>query len=544
LGVDFAVPGRGGSGEFVKNSRSFMKRLFGVCLAVLLLFVAAPVMAANQDGAKTDKKVSAVPKERTVVTHASVTIGGQKIPYTATAGTLLLYNDKQEATASVFYIAYTEDGVKEAGARPVTFAYNGGPGGASALVDIGGFGPRRIVWPGVGDTRNEQPPYKLENNEYTILKSTDLVFIDAVGTGYSRIVGKGTPKMFYGIKEDASAFSQFIQRYVTRFGRWNSPKFLLGESYGTTRNAVVAQDLVSSGVYLNGVIMCSTVLNIPTLEFVAGNDLVYPLYLPSYAAVAWYHHKLNPQPASLDALIAQVKEFASGPYEHALFEGAALPAAEKQQIADRLSQLTGIPANLWIEANLRMTLPVFMRRLMGPEGPQTGRFDGRFTTPELQPLLPMPGEGNAGAATSTIMGALTATFDNYLSQTLGYKSERLYKQVNFSVGRDWDMKFQPALGDLGTGESYPNVAPSLTRAMSNDKGMQIMLNNGYFDMATPFYATEYTFAHMDLPASLRANIHEYFYPVGHMLYLNPKAMPMLQKNIDGFIDAASERGGK
>jgi carboxypeptidase C (cathepsin A) len=434
--------------------------------------------------------------------------------------------------------------VKDAAARPVTFAYNGGPGGASALVDIGGFGPRRVEWPGVGDAQAERPPYKLVNNEYSILKSTDLVFIDAVGTGYSRIVGKGTPKMFYGIKEDGEAFSQFIQRYVTRFGRWNSPKFLLGESYGTTRNAVVVQDLASSGVYLNGVIMCSTVLNFPTLEFVAGNDLVYPLYLPSYAAVAWYHHKVNPQPASLDAVINEAKQFASGPYVHALFEGAALPAPEKQQIADRLSQLTGIPANLWIEADLRMTLPVFMRRLLGPEGPQTGRFDARFTTPELQPLLPIPGEGNAGAATSTMMGALTATFDNYLSQTLGYKSERLYKQVNFGIGNDWNMNFHSMLSDMGTGESLPNVAPSLTRAMTNNKGMQVMFNNGYFDMATPFFATEYTIEHMNLPDAQRANIHEYFYPVGHMLYLNLKAMPALQKNIDTFIENASAHTGK
>ncbi len=520
-----------------------MKRAWGLCVVALLCFVAAPAFAAKQDGPKPAAKAEPVPKERTVVTHASVTIDGKQIPYTATAGTLLLYNDKQEATASVFYIAYTEDGVKDAATRPVTFSYNGGPGGASALVDIGGFGPRRVEWPGVGDVQAEQPPYKLVNNEFSILKSTDLVFIDAVGTGYSRIVGKGTPKMFYGFNEDASAFAQFIQRYVTRFGRWNSPKFLLGESYGTTRNAVLARDLVGSGVYLNGVIMCSTVLNFPTLEFVAGNDLVYPLYLPSYAAVAWYHHKLNPQPASLDALIAQAKEFASGPYEHALFEGAALPAAEKQQIADKLSQFTGIPENLWIEANLRMTLPVFMRRLMGPEGPQTGRFDGRFTTPELQPLLPIPA-GGAGAASSTVMGALTATFDNYLSRTLNYTSERIYKQLNFEVNRDWDWKFQPPLSDLGTGESYPNVAPALARAMNNDPGMQIMLNNGYFDMATPFYATEYTFEHMDLPASLRANVHEYFYPVGHMLYLNPKALPMLQNNIDSFIDGASHHGGK
>jgi carboxypeptidase C (cathepsin A) len=517
-----------------------MKRSFGVCLAVLLLFLAGPVFAAQA-------KNSAAAKERTVVTHASVTIDGQKIPYTTTAGTLLLYNDKHEATASVFYIAYTEDGEKDPAKRPITFSYNGGPGYASALVDIGGFGPRRIVWPGVGDVHAEQPPYKLENNEYSILNSTDLVFIDAVGTGYSRIVGAGTPKMFYGFNEDASAFTQFIERYVTRFGRWNSPKFLLGESYGTTRNAVLAQDLVGDGVYLNGVIMCSTVLDFQTLNFVAGNDLPYAVYLPSYAAVAWYHHKLDPQPASLEAVVKEAEHFASGRYLTALFAGSALPAAEKQQIAARLSQLTGIPAKLWIEADLRMTLPVFRRRLMGPEGPMTGRYDARFTTPELEPLLPIPGRGAAGASDTAITGALTATFDNYVSGTLGYTSDRLYQQMSGTVFHHWDWTFRSPLNDLGSGVGNlqsRNVAPSLARAMNNDPGMQVMLNNGYYDMATPFFATDFTFTHMGLPASLRANLHEYFYPVGHMLYVNPKAMPALQKNIDGFIDSASERGGK
>ena len=331
---------------------------------------------------------------------------------------------------------------------------------------------------------------------------------------------------------------------MTRFARWNSPKFLLGESYGTTRNAVLAQDLVGDGVYLNGVIMCSTVLNFSTLEFVAGNDLPYVVYLPSYAAVAWYHNKVQPKPASLEALVEQAKQFASGPYLDALFAGAGLPAAQKQQIAARLSQLTGIPVELWIKADLRMTLPVFMRRLMGPEGPMTGRYDGRFITQELEPLLPIPGEGAEGASTTPLMGALTATFNNYVRETLGYKSDRIYKQLSFAVNRAWDWKFHPALSDLGTGETARNVAPALTRAMNNDPGMQVMLNNGYFDMATPFFATEYTFAHMALPASLRAHVHEYFYPDGHMLYLNPKAMPMLQKNIDGFIEAASGRGGK
>ena len=524
-----------------------MKRLVGACAAMVLVFGAAPLMAAGRQAAKPAETTPPVPKERTVVTHASVTIGGQRIPYTATAGTLLLYNEKHEATASVFYIAYTEDRKADPATRPITFAYNGGPGYASALVDIGGFGPRRLVWPGVGDIKAEQPPYRLVNNGFSILKSTDLVFIDAVGTGYSRIVGKGTPKMFYGFNEDASAFAQFIERYLTRAARWNSPKFLLGESYGTTRNAVLAQDLVNDGVYLNGVIMCSTVLDFSTLNFTAGNDLPYAAYLPSYAAVAWYHHKLTPEPSSLPALVKETEHFAGGRYLTALFAGAALPADQKQQIAARLSQLTGIPASLWLEADLRMTLPVFRRRLMGPEGPMTGRYDARFTTPELQPLLPTSGRTAAGAANTAITGALTAAFDNYLSQTLDYKSHRRYQQISGTVFRHWDWAFRSPLNGLGSGVGNlgsRNVAPALARAMNNDPGMQVMFNNGYFDMATPFFATDYTLEHMDIPAARRADVHEYFYPVGHMLYVNPKVLPMLQKNVDGFIETASAHGGQ
>ncbi len=521
-----------------------MRRALGPCLALLSLCAASPLIAATaqqaKPAAKSATKSLPVPKPRKVVTHSSVTIDGQKIPYTATAGTLLLYNKKHQAIASVFYIAYTRDGENPAN-RPITFSYNGGPGFASALVDIGGFGPRRIIWPGVGDIQAEQPPYRLVNNKFSILNRTDLVFIDAVGTGYSRIVGKGTPKMFYGFSADGAAFAQFIERYITRFGRWNSPKFLLGESYGTTRNAVLSQDLVSDGVYLNGVINCSTVLDFPTINFTAGNDLPYALYLPSYAAVAWYHHKVSPRPASLPAFVRQAEEFAQGPYLDALFQGTALPAAQKQKIAQQLAHFTGIPASLWLKADLRITLPVFRRRVMGSTGPMTGRYDARFTTPELQPLLPIPGRSSAGASTTAIWGALTSTFDNYVRNTLGFKSDRIYVQSSGTVFRSWNWKFHPPVNDLGSGVgtlTSMNVAPSLARAMNNDPGMKVMQNNGYFDMATPFFATEFTYNHMGLPASLRANIHEYFYPVGHMLYVNPKALPALQKNIDGFIAEA------
>jgi carboxypeptidase C (cathepsin A) len=516
------------------------------CLA-LALVAAAPLLAAQATNPPAKPKSpnaqsSPVPKERTVVTHASVTINGKTIPYSATAGTILLYNKEHKPTASVFYIAYTKDGVMDPADRPITFSYNGGPGAASALVNVGGFGPRRIVWPHPGSSQGELPPYHLIDNQYSILNKTDLVFIDAVGTGYSRIVGKGTPKMFYGFNEDAAAFSQFIQRYVARNDRWNSPKFLLGESYGTTRDALLANDLVNQGIYLNGVILCSTVLDFQTIDFSPGNDLPYIFYLPSYAASAWYHHKLSPQPSSIESVVDKAEQFASGPYLEALFAGQTLSASRKQQIAAQLSLLTGIPASLWIKANLRMTLPVFMRREIGSTGPMTGRYDSRFITPELQPLLPVSGTDSAGATSTAIMGALTAAFDGYLSHTLQYQSSRLYVQLSANVYRQWDWKYQPLVGDLDASVGATvgrNVAPALARAMNNDPGMKVMFNNGYYDMATPFFATLYTVRHMPVTAAEQTNIHFYYYPVGHMLYLNLQAMPALQKNIDSFIASAA-----
>ena len=525
-----------------------MRRGFATGLAIAGLFVLGAAAQGMRPGMMPMKppaaKPAPVPKERTVVTHASVTINGQTIPYTATAGTLLLYNDQQKATASVFYIAYTKDGVSDPGARPVTFAYNGGPGGASALVDIGGFGPRRIEWPAPGYIAGQLPPYQIVNNADSIFDSTDLVFVDAVGTGYSRIVGAGKPNMFYGINEDASTFAQFIVRYLKRNHRWNSPKFLLGESYGTTRNAVLAYDLVNQGVYLNGVIMCSTVLNFETASFGPGNDLPFEMYLPSYAAAAWYHHRLSPRPASLPALLDQVRAFAAGPYAAALFAGANLPAAQEQKVAQQLQQYTGIPAATWVKARLRINASMFRRRVMGAADEQVGRYDTRFTTPELQPLLPLPGQGGQGAASTAIMGALTAAFDNYLSDTLHYHSNRIYTQLSFAVNRQWDMRFRGPLSELSGGGAAPDVSTDLARAMNNDPGMHVLFNNGYYDQATPFFATEYTVAHMPITAAERAHISFQYYPVGHMLYLNPEAMPMLHKNIDAFIAASAPSAGK
>ncbi|MHB1544650.1 MAG: S10 family peptidase [Gammaproteobacteria bacterium] len=476
---------------------------------------------------------------RSVSTQHVVTVDSRRIHYTATAGILILRNGAGKPTARMFYIAYRENGIRNESQRPITFAYNGGPGGASVLVDFGGFGPRRIIWPHPGADHGTRPPYRIVPNPDTLLGATDLVFVDAVGTGLSRILPAGSAKMFYGINQDASAFRQFIAQYLTRNRRWNSPKFILGESYGTTRSAVLAADLARHGIDLNGVIMCSTVLDFPTLAFAPGNDLPYIFYLPSYAAVAWYHHRLHPEPKSLPDWVAQVERFAEGPYAAALFQGSALPPAQLRSIASELARDTGLPARLWREADLRISLPVFQKKLLSRKHRSVGRFDGRFSMPELEPLLPVPGQSSAGAASSAIMGALTASFNNYLEQNLHYVSHLHYRQLDYKVNAAWKWAYEPPVESLtGLGQFYLNVAPALARAMLNDPGLRVLFNNGYFDMATPFFATLYTVHHMGLPPSVMRRIEFRYYPSGHMLYLNPKALPLLQTHIDHFIERA------
>jgi carboxypeptidase C (cathepsin A) len=513
-----------------------------VCCLILTMSPAVCGMAKTTKASPKSQTEPAKAKARTVSTQHTVLIQGRRLAYTATAGTIILHNAKGQPTAKVFYIAYTKDGVGNPATRPVTFSYNGGPGAASVLVDFGGFGPRKIIWPQPGDSVAVRPPYQVAPNPDTILASTDLVFVDAVGTGYSRVLPpKGTPKMFYGVKQDADAFTQFIEQYLSKYNRWGSSKFLLGESYGTLRSAVLAQELIQHGIYLNGVILCSTVLNFPTISFAPGNDLPFILYLPSYAAVAWYHHRLHPEPASLQSLVRKAEAFAAGPYATALFQGSALGDAERHSIATQLSTLTGLPASLWYKSDLRVSLRVFRRRLLGPQDESTGRYDARYTIAELQPLLPIAGGGNIGATTSAIWGALTASFNDYLERRLNYHSLHHYRQLDYSVNGKWDWKFSPPMDLLlGGGSMFLNVAPALARAMANDPGMELMVNNGYFDMATPFFATEYTLQHTSLPRGAAKRITTDYYPCGHMLYLNPKVLPVINRNINQFILRASQ----
>ncbi len=509
----------------------------------VLLAVSTPGWTAPRPVA--DRSTAAAPQERAVQARHSLRAEGRTIHYTATAGTLVLRNGDRQAIGSVFYIAYTEDGAEPDG-RPLTFAYNGGPGAASSLVNIGGYGPQRIVWPQPGDLAAAQPPYRMEPNPDSILASTDLVFIDAVGTGYSEIVGEGRPEDFYGVDADAAAFAQFIQRYVGEHRRWNSPKFLLGESYGTTRSAVLANDLAQQGTNLNGIIMCSAVLDFRTVNAVPGNDLPYIAYLPSYAAAAWYHRRLDPMPPDLPKFIAEVENFAGQAYQQALFAGSALPDADKRAIADQLASFTGIAADLWLKADLRMPLSVFQRNVLRDRR-MTGRYDERYTLLQMQPLLSVPGRGNLGPVLSAGYGALTVAMQRYLGEVLGYQSDQPYVQLSSAMDQVWNWHHRSPFTDFGmevgngTTCCGTNVAPVLARAMNNNPGMQLMVNHGWYDTATPFYGVDYSLAHSGLPLALNRNIHTYYYPAGHMLYLSPTVLPQIGRNINQFIRTASAR---
>ncbi len=473
---------------------------------------------------------------RSVVTHGSVVINGKTIRYTARAGTLIMRNAKMQPIASIFYVAYTRDGISNEQDRPITFAYNGGPGSSTVWLHLGGIGPWRVAVP-TNAQSSPPPPYPIVKNPDSILNRTDIVFIDPVGTGYSRMLGNAKPQDFWGIDADAHSVGAFIMRYLTKFNRWNSPKFILGESYGTTRSAVLSNYLQQHGVQLNGVILLSSILNFETASFAPGNDLPYILYLPSEAAVAWYHHRIHPRPKNLPAFLKQVEHFATGTYAHALMMGDTLSPAAKNQVIAKLVEYTSLPAHLWRRADLRITGSEFQGLLLNSEDKQTGRLDARYTNYKLVPMLPLP---VYSTMTSAIDGAFTGAFNWYVQNILHYHTRHHYVILSYQVNRSWNWKHKSPIPTLGGGwPGYPNVAPDLERAMVTNPHLQLLVNNGYFDLGTPFYATVYTMQHLGLPKALQSHVHLKFYYCGHMLYLHHASLNELHANLDHFIRMAT-----
>ncbi|MGE5106595.1 MAG: S10 family peptidase [Sphingobacteriales bacterium] len=496
-------------------------------ISLLIVLLAFSITTYSQDSA-------AATKPEKFVTKHSIKIDNKLISYTATVGTLILKNEKDEPIASFGYTAYTKDGETDMTKRPVTFSYNGGPGSSSIWLHMGVMGPRRVV---VNDPSPNGPaPYRLEDNNYSILDVSDVVMMDPVGTGLSRAVGKSKNSDFWGVDQDIKSVSQFIRNYVNDNERWNSPKYLLGESYGTFRSAGVADYLQESfGISVNGVVLVSNVLDIRTLSFNPGDDLPYVVNLPTYAATSWYHNKVANKPANLDAFLKEVRAFASGEYAEALIKGDQLGADERDKILNKLVTYTGLSKDYWDKANLRVLQPQYSQELLRNSGVQVGRLDSRykgiaqdllseyaFTDPQSEDISP----------------AFISAFMNYYTTELKVSKEKSYTTGAYSFPDfKWDWKHQRSNGLFGDAAS-PNTGPDLLNAMSNNPKMKILVLNGVFDLATPFAGTEYTFDHMGLDKKIKSNITMKYYEAGHMMYIHNESAAKFKKDVAEFITGA------
>jgi carboxypeptidase C (cathepsin A) len=518
--------------------------LFGGMALALILALAGRIEAqepakdakpAETKGAEAKPGPEAPPKEESSTTDHTIRIGGQTIPYKATASTTLLKDEKAEPTASMYSTAYTRSDVKDLTQRPVAFVYNGGPGSSSIWLHMGAFGPRRVLTSDASAT--PPPPYKLVDNADCLLDKADLVFIDPVGTGFSRAVGKAQNKDFWGVDQDVKSIAQFISIYVSRHNRWNSPKFLIGESYGTFRSAALSNYLQSqNSVYLNGIVLISSVLDVRTLGFLTGDDMSYIVYLPSYAATSWYYKILKDRPDDLSAFIAEARQYASTEYALALFKGSKLGAAEKAEVAKKLARFTGLSEEYLLKADLRVNLAQFNAELQRSRGLTIGRYDARYSGPTYDLLTE---NAEYDPSYTAVSGPFPAALNSYVREELKFTPEKDYLPINFEIGRNWDWKHK---NDEFPGfPGVPNVEGDLIKALLDNPHLQVQVENGYFDQATPFFATEYTMDHLGLPEKLRGNIHLEYYTAGHMMYLHSDDLAKLSSNVGKFIESASKQ---
>lgn len=504
----------------------------------LALLLCAPAYAADDTPAgdvpskdvkageaKPDKDVvKASVEEDAQPVKRSIPLRGRTLAYTATPGHLTIRNDKGEPIASMFYVAYT---VPSAGRpRPITFLFNGGPGSSSMWLHMGSFGPMKV------DASLPQtiagPPFRYGPNPDTLLDVSDLVFIDAPTTGLSREIGKAEPKDFFGVDKDLDAFTRTIQRYLTVYGRWNSPKFIIGESYGTTRAAGLSKSLSDAGVQLNGIVLVSTILNIGLFS---GDDQTLINFLPTYAADAWYHGKIQPKP-DLTSFINEAKAFASGPYAAALQKGGAISDEEKQSVARQMSRLTGLSTSYILQSNLRVQPNRFQRELLRDRREIIGRIDSRFVGTEADAAGEAP---SYDPQASAITGAFVGAFNDYLYRDLGYKTPLTFRPNNYAgIGDDWNFQHKGPDGQ----QFAANVSSDLAQAMRENPRLKILNVAGLYDLATPFFAAEYDLGHMALEPRIAANIRYTYYPAGHMMYIDPTSANQLKGDLDAFYASA------
>jgi carboxypeptidase C (cathepsin A) len=507
-------------------------------LALLLITLTTSMRAQEKDsksGEKPAEQAPTPPKEESSVTDHTIKIGGQTIAYKATAATILIKNDKDEPTALVYYTAYTRSDAKDMSQRPVSFLYNGGPGSSSVWLHMGSMGPRRVMTINAGAT--PPAPYRLMDNPDCLLDKSDLVFIDPVGTGFSHAVGKAQDKDFWGVDPDVKSLAQFIATYISRNNRWNSPKFLIGESYGTFRNAALANYLQGhDNLYLNGIVMVSAVLDLGNISFYPGQDLAYILYLPSYAATAWFHKTLKDRPENLNGFLDEARKFARGEYADALMKGDELSKAEKAEIVKKLVRFTGLSEDYLDKANLRVRLFQFMQELQRNRGLTTGRLDARFAGPTYNLI----GEAaDYDPQDTAISGAFVGAFNTYIREELKFGQDKKYKPAADFDANHWDWKHEG--NDFGYFPGSPSVVLDLVQAMISNPRLKVEFEDGIYDLATPFMEAEYSVDHMGLPENIRKNVWHQYYEAGHMMYLHDEDLAKLKKNVANFIELASKQ---
>ncbi|MCA1591295.1 MAG: peptidase S10 [Acidobacteria bacterium] len=484
---------------------------------------AAPAGSAGVKPPEKDKD-PAMTDDKTVVTKHEVRVGGRTLRYTVTTGMMPLRNPAGDTEARIFYMAYTADNAGSSSQRPLTFSFNGGPGSASVWLHLGALGPKRVRM--LDDGQMPPPPYQLVDNEYTWLDQTDMVFIDPVGTGYSRAAKPELANKFFGLQGDIQSVGEFIRLYLTRNERWVSPLFLVGESYGTTRAAGLSGYLIERGVAFNGIILVSTIMNFQTARFAKGNDLPYVLFLPTYTATAWYHKKLPPDlQANLRKTLDEAERWAATDYSAALAKGGNLTPAERQEVIDKLARYTGLDKQYLDNSDLRIEISRFDKELLRDQKRTVGRLDSRFKgldalavseTPDFDPSL------------AAIRPPYTAAFNSYVRSELGFKSDLEYYILGGGVGR-WD---------FGVDNGYADTSEALRSAFAKNPYMKLFVASGYYDLATPYFATQYTLAHMGIDPSLRNNVQTGFYEAGHMMYIDKTSIAQLKRDVSSFIQSA------
>ena len=552
-----------------KRRMPFRKYLLALALGLLwpsvTLLQAEPASGKAPKGEPTPTPTSKPDfKPESISTTGSVTVEGSRIDYQAVAGTLVVHpkgwddaaamadqeskeNEESEenqrqpnehknptAEASMFYVSYTK-AQSDPAKRPVTFLFNGGPGSSTVWLHMGAFGPRRVIT--AEDSHTPPAPYQVLNNDFSLLDASDLVFVDAPGTGFSRIAGKDKEKAFYGVDADGHAFAEFIVAYLTKYGRWNSPKYLFGESYGTPRAAVLVNLLQHDyDVDLNGVMMLSQILNfdlsVDGPEDNPGIELPYLVALPTYAATAWYHHKLpgpNP-PTALEAFLKEVEEFAMHDYAEALAEGATLPKPKRQAIAEKLHSYTGLPVSYILKANLRIDGGEFAKNLQDDTNTTTGRLDSRFSGPTMDPLSK---EADYDPQAAAISSAYVSAFNDYVRKSLHYGQDKTFKP-GIRIWKTWNFQHQPPGAERPLPQAT-NTMPDLASAMKYDPDLRIFLAGGYFDLATPFYEGWYEMHHLPIPERLQDHIEYHYYQSGHMVYALQESLKALHDDASAFI---------